>query len=188
MTRSDAELLRAHLAGDRAAYPELFRRYQSFLWTIAYNELRNREDAAEAVQDTLMRAYQAADRCTSDGSIRGWLVKILLNICRDQFRRSRGRPSEAWPGEALDEVPMPRNPIADHEMRMDILAALAQLPPQLGQVLLMVDLAGWPLSEVAEALGVAVGTVKSRGWRARKGLFEVYRATQPALQVATEDR
>ena len=185
MTRSDAELLRAHLAGDQAAYPELVRRYQPLLWTIAYQELRSREDASEAVQDTLMRAHQAAARCTSEGSIRGWLVKILFNICRDQFRRNRGRPAEPWPAEVLDEIPAPRNPISDHETRIDILTALAQLPSELSQVLLMVDLAGWPLSEVADALGVAVGTVKSRGWRARNRLQELY---QPTPQVATEER
>ena len=187
MTRSDAELLRAHLAGDRAAFHELTSRYQSLLWPMAQYWLRCREDAEEAVQDTLARAHQAAASCRADDSIRAWLVQILKNICTDRQRHNRSRPAEPVPGEVLEQLPAPRNPIADHELRMDVRAALAELPEHQRMVLWLVEVHGFPVSEVAELLGIAVGTVKSRGARGRIRMSQILRPGRP-LQPATEER
>jgi RNA polymerase sigma-70 factor, ECF subfamily len=188
VTRSDAELLRAHLAGDRGAFTVLATRYERLLWQIAKNKLGDREDAADAVQDTLLRAHQAAARCQSTDSIRAWLVRILLNICLDRFRRDKARPADPIPADVLEQVPAPRNPISDHETRLDVYDALAQLPPEQGEILLLVDIAGWSVSEVAEQLGIAEGTVKSRGWRGRRRMTELCRIDLPSLQSATEER
>jgi RNA polymerase sigma-70 factor (ECF subfamily) len=187
VTRSDAELLRAHLAGDRAAFHELTSRYQPLLWSLALYWLRCREDADEAVWDTLARAHQAAASCRADDSIRGWLVQILRNICTDRQRHNRSRPAEPVPGEVLEQIPAPRNPIADHELRMDVEAALAQLPEHQRMVLWLVEVNGYPVSEVAELLGIAAGTVKSRGARGRVRMEQILRPGRP-LQPATEER
>ncbi|HTF55612.1 MAG TPA: sigma-70 family RNA polymerase sigma factor [Pseudonocardia sp.] len=186
MTRSDAELLRAHLAGDRAAFHELTSRYQSLLWNFAQYWLHCREDAEEAVQDTLTRAYQAAASCRADDSIRGWLVQILKNICTDRQRHNRSRPAEPVPGEVLEQLPAPRNPIADHELRMDVRTALAELPREQRIVLTLVEM-GYQVSEVAAVLGIAVGTVKSRGARGRIRMGQILSPDRP-LQPATEER
>ncbi|HWN35863.1 MAG TPA: sigma-70 family RNA polymerase sigma factor [Pseudonocardia sp.] len=188
MTRSDAELLRAHLAGDRAAYPELFRRYQSALWWDALRTLQNREDADDAVQDTLLRAHLAAANCTSGDSVWPWLRTILRNICLDRHRRAQTRAAEPVPDEVLERLPAPRNPIVDHEERMDVSAALAQLPLDQGRAIFLVELAGYPVSEAADLLGVAAGTVKSRGWRGRKRFAELYRGDATPTQPVTEER
>jgi RNA polymerase sigma-70 factor (ECF subfamily) len=189
VTRSDAELLRAHLAGDRAAYPELFRRYQSHLWWAALQELNNsREDAADAVQDTMLRAYLAAATCTSGNSVWPWLRTILHNICLDRHRRQQARSAEPVPDEVLDSLPAPRNAIVDHEERMDVAAALAQLPVDQGRAIFLVELAGYPVGEAADLLGVAAGTVKSRGWRGRKRFAELYRGAAAPEQPQTEER
>jgi RNA polymerase sigma-70 factor (ECF subfamily) len=191
VTRSDAELLRAHLAGDTAAYPELFNRYRDALWWEAMAQLRNREDAADAVQDTMLRAYLAAASCTSEASAWPWLRAIVRNICLDRHRRAQARSAEPVPDEVLERLPAPRNAIVDHEERMDVSAALAQLPLDQGRAIFLVELAGYPVSEAADLLGVAAGTVKSRGWRGRKRFAELYRGdtgdTAPTRPV-TEER
>jgi RNA polymerase sigma-70 factor (ECF subfamily) len=188
VTRSDAELLRAHLAGEPGAFTVLANRYYPRLWSTAVHTLSNREDAADAVQDTLMRAHQAAASCESGDSIWPWLRQILRNICLDRHRRDRARPAEAVPGEVLDQIPAPRNPIVDHEERMDVFAALEQLPSEQSRVIFLVEIAGYPVHEAAKLLGVAEGTVKSRGWRGRKRMAELYRGEPPTLASATEER
>jgi len=182
VTRSDGELLRAHLAGDPMAFRELADRYYRLLWRIALDNSGNPEDAADAVQDALLRAHQAAATCRADGSISGWLGQIQRNVCRDRHRRARSRPAEPIPAFELDQVPAPRNPIAEHENRMVVHAALAELPPEQRAVVVLVELYGYPVSEAAERLGIAVGTVKSRGSRARVRLQQIMRALQPAAE------
>jgi RNA polymerase sigma-70 factor (ECF subfamily) len=188
VTRSDAELLRAHLAGDQAAYPELFRRHRSAVWWEAMRQLRNREDADDAVQDTMLRAHLAAASCTSGESVWPWLRTIVRNICLDRHRRAQARSAEPLPDEVLDSLPAPRNPIVDHEERMDVSAALAQLPVDQGRAIFLVELAGYPVSEAADLLGVATGTVKSRGWRGRKRFAELYRGDATPARPETEER
>jgi RNA polymerase sigma-70 factor (ECF subfamily) len=187
VTRSDAELLRAHLAGDRRAFHELVERYQTLLWRIAWHRLRCAEDAADAVQDTLLRAHEAAARCRADDSVGAWLVAILTNVCRDRYRLNRARPSEPTPNEVLSDIPEPRNEISELVDRLDVLDALDDLSPEQRTVLLLVDVAGYRVTEVAAMLGVPVGTVKSRGGRGRLRLQQRWHPVTP-LQPATDGR
>jgi RNA polymerase sigma-70 factor (ECF subfamily) len=181
VTRSDGELLRAHLTGDRQAFAELADRHLPTLWAVARRTLNSREDAADAVQDALLHAHQAAASCRAEGSARTWLVRIVLNACLDRYRRNRARPSDPTPGTELERLAAHRDAIADHELRLDVESALAQLPFEQRVVIVLVDMHGYRTSEVADMLGVAVGTVKSRGWRGRLRLAELLgnlRATQ----------
>jgi RNA polymerase sigma-70 factor, ECF subfamily len=187
VTCSDAQLLRAHLSGDRRAFHELVDRYQALLWRIARYRLRCAEDAAEAVQDAFLRAHQSAASCRAADSICSWLIQILTNVCYDRGRYNGARPAEPTPAEVLDTVPEPRNSIAELEDRLDVLDALAELSEDQRSVVLLVDLAGYPVREAAAMLGVPVGTVKSRGGRARARLQQLMHPVRP-LQCVTEER
>lgn len=175
MIRSDPELLRAHLDGDRRAFAELVDRHSTYLWSIARRSLDSREDAAEAVQDALLRAHQGAARYRGDATVRSWLVRILVNACLDRHRRNRARPAVPVNGVELERVPTPRNPIADLELRMLVRRALAELTIEQRMVIVLVDMLGYPVGEVAQMLEIPPGTVKSRGARGRARLAELLR-------------
>jgi RNA polymerase sigma-70 factor (ECF subfamily) len=179
VTRSDLELVRAHLAGEQGAFRDLATRYEPLLWPIAVGRLRDQRDAAEAVQDALVRAYTCADQYRGDASVRTWLTRILINACLDRHRHNRSRPAEPMPAEVLELVPAPRDPIADRETSLDVTRALRRLPDEQRVVIELVELHGYQLSEVAGLLGVAVGTVKSRRARARLRLQALLDPTPP---------
>ncbi len=165
---SDAELIAAHRAGDREAFGRLAGRYTHQMWGVAVRTLGDPEDAADAVQDALVAAYRRAGTYRGEASVRTWLHRILVNTCIDRLRRDRIRPTVPWPNR---EVPA-RGPdqVTELATRMAVADGLALLPPEQRVAVVLVDVQGWPLVEVAEVLGVPLGTVKSRCARGRARL------------------
>ncbi|OLT03467.1 RNA polymerase sigma factor SigM [Pseudonocardia sp. CNS-004] len=162
---SDAELLAAHRAGDQHAFGTLVARYRSKLWGIALRTLRHPEDAADVVQEALVAAYRRADTYRGEASVRTWLHRILINACIDRIRKQRRQgtvsltdvePRERRPDVAMDVV-----------TRLSVVEALAELPADQRVAVVLVDVQGWPVDEVAEVLEIPVGTVKSRCARGR---------------------
>lgn len=172
--RTDAELLAAHVAGDRDAFTELVRRHRDRLWAVALRTLSDREEAADALQDALLSAHRAADRFRGEAAVTTWLHRIVINACLDRVRRRQSRPTVPLPeqmvnadGRAGAELAAP---IVDHDTAMVVRQALAKLPEEQRAALILVDLEGYPVAEVAIILGVAEGTVKSRCSRGRARL------------------
>lgn len=165
---SDTDLLAAHRAGDREAFGRLAGRHTDLMWGVAVRTLGDREDAADAVQEALVAAYRRAGTYRGEASVRTWLHRILVNTCIDRLRRDRVRPTVPWPA---GELPA-RGPDQASELatRMVVSDALALLPPEQRVAVVLVDVQGWALLEVAELLGVPLGTVKSRCARGRRRL------------------
>lgn len=171
-SRSDAELLAAHVDGDRDAFGELVRRHRDRLWAVALRTLGDREEAADALQDALVSAYRRADGFRGDAAVTTWLHRIVVNACLDRVRRRQARPTTALPEQE------PADPVDAHartETALDVHAALARLPEHQRAALVLVDLHSMPVSEAAEVLEVAEGTVKSRCARGRAALAEMLR-------------
>ena len=166
--RDDAALLRAHLAGDPHAFGELVQRHRDRLWAVALRTMGDREDAADALQDALLSAYRAAERFRGDSAVTTWLHRIVVNACLDRIRRQRARPTVPLP-----EVDTTVAPAPDRETRLDVEAALGQLPVEQRSALVLVDVQGYAVAEAAEILGVAEGTNKSRCARGRARLAVV---------------
>jgi RNA polymerase sigma-70 factor, ECF subfamily len=169
--RSDADLLAAHVAGDRRAFAELFRRHQPRLLRLARGRSRSVEDADDALQDAMLSAHRAAADFRRDAAVGSWLHRIVVNACSDRLRRGRIRP----------ETAMPAGPAApDHadavESALVVRRALLELPPGQRAAVLTVDLHGYSVTEAAVLLGVAPGTVKSRRARGRARLAVILAA------------
>jgi RNA polymerase sigma-70 factor, ECF subfamily len=163
--RDDTALLRAHASGDRAAFGELVRRHRDRLWAVSLRTLGDREEAADALQDALLSAYRAADRFRGDSAVTTWLHRIVVNACLDRMRRRSARPTVPLPETDTHVAPAP-----DHDTKLAVEEALAQLPPEQRAALVLVDLQGYQVSEAAAMLDVAEGTVKSRCARGRARL------------------
>lgn len=176
--RSDADLLQAHVAGDPNAFAELFVRHRDRLWAVALRTLTDREEAADALQDALLSAHRAAGRFRGDSAVTTWLHRIVVNACLDRLRRRRAHPTVPLSdGQPTDpEAPRgpggrePAAPAVDHDTVLTVRQALAQLPVDQRTAIVLVDLQGYPVAEVAAMLEVAEGTVKSRCSRGRTRL------------------
>jgi RNA polymerase sigma-70 factor (ECF subfamily) len=166
---TDAELLDAHRAGDRRAFGELAGRYSARLWGVAVRTLRNPEDAADVVQEVLVAAYRRAGSYRGEASVRTWLHRILVNACIDRIRQERRRTT---PVPLRDGDLHARRPDLATELvtRLAVDEALAALPVAQRVAVVLVDVQGWPVGEVAEILEIPVGTVKSRCARGRARL------------------
>jgi RNA polymerase sigma-70 factor, ECF subfamily len=168
---SDVALLRRHVEGDREAFGELFRRHRGRLWAVAVRTLNDPEDAAEALQDAMIKAYQAAGSFRGTAAVTTWLHRIVVNACLDRIRAAGRRPTVPLPEDDLAAEPQTAFGDPQHAaLRLSVHRALAELPFDQRAVLVYIDMLGYPVEEVAAILDVRPGTVKSRASRARKRL------------------
>jgi RNA polymerase sigma-70 factor (ECF subfamily) len=168
-SRSDAELLAAHVAGDRYAFEELFYRHQRQLYRLARMTSRDPDDAADALQDAMLSAHRNAPRFRHNAAVSSWLYRIVVNACLDRLRRNKTHATTPLPDDACH--------IGDPTLRVDtaivVERALMRLPVEQRAAIVAVDMQGYSVAETARMLGVPQGTVKSRCSRARAKLAEV---------------
>ena len=165
----DVTLLRRHVDGDHEAFGELVRRHRERLWAVALRTLGDPEDAADALQDALINAFRRAGSFRAESAVTTWLHRIVVNACLDRIRHAAARPVTSLSEEVSPPSAVP-DPGAQTVLRLDLEAALATLPDEQRVPLVLVDVEGYAVAEVAELLAVPVGTVKSRCARARARL------------------
>jgi RNA polymerase sigma-70 factor, ECF subfamily len=208
---SDAELLRRHVAGDTAAFGLLFQRHKDRLWAVALRTTCDPDDAADALQEAMISAFRRAKDFRGDSAVTTWLHRIVVNAALDRLRRrparslswsgdpdalesmlaqdTRGGPSLAVPstraGAGLLPGAPPVDPADSVETRLDVAAALRLLPAEQRAALVLVDMLGYPVAQVAVILAVSEGTVKSRCARGRARLLP-YLAHLRGNQTAAE--
>ena len=167
----DRALLAAHVAGDPDAFGRLVGHHQDRLWAVALRTLGDREEAADALQDALLSAYRAAAGYRGDAKVTTWLHRVVVNACLDRVRRRQARPTVPMPEQGGAAEPADRtDALGARETALDIEAALAELPVEQRCAILLVDVHGMPIDDVAAVLGVPSGTVKSRCSRGRARL------------------
>lgn len=134
----------------------------------------DRIQAEDAVQETYLRAWRFFQTYRPDTNCRAWLFKILLNVLRKEAGRKRHDPlAGAEEVEGSGKV-VPLFPGSEAEKRRDILAAFAHLGPEFRQVLWLVVVENLTYREVADLLGIPIGTVMSRLHRARRDIRRFY--------------
>lgn len=165
---SDAELLAAHVAGDRYAFEELFYRHHRQLHRVARLTSCSPEDAEDALQDAMVSAHRSAGSFRHDAAVSSWLHRIVVNACLDRLRRNKTHLTTA-----LDDV----YPVADRTVQVEtaiaVHRALMRLPVEQRAAVVAVDMHGYSVADTAAMLGVAEGTVKSRCARARARLAAI---------------
>ncbi|MGW4773298.1 RNA polymerase sigma factor SigM [Nocardia sp. NPDC004278] len=169
---TDAELLQAHVRGQRHAFAELLRRHNDHLWQTALRTSYTREDAADSLQDALLSAHRTAASFRAEAEVRSWLHAIVVNACLDRIRRNKIRRAVSLSAETMPEPKDTRDDIAELEMSLVIDRALFTLPEDQRAALVAVELEGRSVAETATLLGVPEGTIKSRCARGRQRLQE----------------
>ena len=175
----EAALVDRAMAGDRAAFSRLMEHYQSACYGLAWRLLGNADQAADAVQDAFIHAYQAIDRYRG-GIFRSWLLRITANASYDILRRAQRRPSQPLPDPEEGGFELPdtgaTNPVVEagrSEMYRHLEVALGQLPADQRTAIVLCDVYGMDYNEVAAMTQSALGTVKSRIHRGRLRLREL---------------
>ena len=163
--RNDAELLAAHVAGDRYAFEELYRRHQRRLRRLARDTTGCPEDAEDALQDAMLSAHRGAGSFRYNASVGSWLHRIVVNACLDRLRRRGIRCVEL-----LDEQAVEADRTDQVAAALAVRAALSRLPAEQRAAVFTVDLQDCSIADAARRLGVAAGTVKSRCARGRARL------------------
>lgn len=164
--RSDAELLAAHVAGDRYAFEVLFLRHHRHLYRLARLTTPTPEDAADALQEAMLSAHRTAASFRHDAAVGSWLHRIVVNACLDRLRRARSRPT----AELFDDTCTVGDRTAQVDTAIVVQWALMRLPVEQRAAVVAVDMQGYSVADTAALLGVAEGTVKSRCARARARL------------------
>ena len=152
-------------------WEEVARDYGRFLYTLAYRLTANHADAEDLVQETLVRVRRGL-RTYRPGSMEGWLTRIATNAFIDSTRRRRRTevPLEDGAERQLPSSPSADEVLAGESLSADIQAALMALPVEFRVPVVLCDVAGRTYDEIAEALGIPVGTVRSRIHRGRSQL------------------
>lgn len=179
MSASDAELVRQAQAGDLAAFSTLVLRHRVSLERYATHLLGRREEAEEALQDSLLRAWRGIGRCAEPERIRSWLLSILVNRCRSRLARGDRLVTGA---EALGPLGRAWQAPTDEQAawQEEIRRALTTLPADQREAFLLKHAEDLSYEEMAELTGTSVPALKMRVSRAcdrlRRELEGVYRA------------
>ena len=157
------------------AWEDVARRYGRQIYNYAYRLTGNRDDAADLVQEVLA-AGQRGLACYTPGSFEGWLWRITRNAFLDDVRRRKRRPTTSLPDvdrSTLLAAPSPDEVLAQVRLSDDVQSALLKLPVEFRECVVMCDVVGLTYDEIAAAVDIPVGTVRSRIHRGRKMLREL---------------
>jgi len=179
----DEELVRRYVAGDRGAFAELVRRHERRVYNLAYRMLGREEDARDAAQEAFVSALRKLPGFRGDALFTTWLHRVTVNACYDLLRKRQREPQLEMvrpDDQDRDRDPAgPQSAAPDHgdaiALSVDMRRALMMVPRDYRAVLVLHDAQDLAYDEVAEILGIPVGTVKSRLHRGRVALGRVMR-------------
>ena len=162
--------------GRRDAFEPLVKRYWVRAYTVAVGLLGHPEDAREVSQDAFLRAWRALGRFDRERPFFPWFYRILTNLCRNRLASARVRVADDA-AEILERLPAgpesdPDRQAQGREMRDAIWRALAFLPTDHREILILREMQGLSYAEIAELLQIPAGTVMSRLYYARRDLRE----------------
>ena len=195
MSATDQEIVEAVLAGDQHRFSELVARYQGPIVNYVYRMLGHYEDAVDLSQDVFLKSYSALGSYRPKYPFSAWLFRIARNAAIDEMRRRRlstvplDEPVETAEGtmgrEIAGEAPGPEQEYLDGEFRDNLERAVTKLPEKYREPLVLRHAAEMSYEQIAEALELPLGTVKTRIFRAREALRDGL-AADPAAEPASD--
>jgi RNA polymerase sigma factor (sigma-70 family) len=168
---SPERLARLLREGDASALDSITRCYSERLLAAGRRHCRTFDEAEDAVQDALTAVASDGSQFRGEGSLDGWLVRIVANACR---RLSRGQKNDPAIHDALvvlgADAPSPETATASHEVREILGTALLELDAEDRVILLLSEVEQWTAPEIAEEVGLSAGAVRTRLTRLRARL------------------
>ena len=173
---TDELTLRRAQKGDARAFEMLVTPHEQMLWRVCWHYTHHREDAADCLQETMLKAWKAIRAYRGDCSVSSWLYRIAATVCLDFLRRQKRLPVTESADEMaaedgftpVDDSPTPDEAVLRAESAEHIRAAVDSLPAEMRTVIILYALQGLGYEEIAAVTQTSVGTVKSRISRARQ--------------------
>jgi RNA polymerase sigma-70 factor (ECF subfamily) len=165
----DQALVAAALAGRAEAFGTLVERYDRAVYHLAYRTLRNPEEARDATQEAFFKAYRSLRTFRPGAKFSTWIFSIAYHACCDRLSRRKRYSNEELPERADPGAGPESQAIAEDEARR-LRAAIAALPEKYRTVVTLYHLQGRQYDEIAQVLGIPMGTVKTHLFRAKEQL------------------
>jgi len=168
--------------GDMAALDMLVRCYQDRIYQLCYWFMKDAAEADDMAQETFMRAFKAMARFRGDAALSTWLYRIGVNTCKNRLnaltyriRKYFTHSLDAGDAPDLSATGNPASELIDKERHILLHRAIAQLPTDKKQMIILRDIQGLAYDEIARIADIKIGTVKSRLARARQALYLILR-------------
>ncbi len=184
--------------GDADAFETLVEKYEKGVYNLAYRLIPDREDAMDIVQEVFLKAFQALPRFRGDSRFSTWLHRVCVNASLDFLRRkqrtqtySLDEPIALKESSVSREVQDDGNSVEDivetKSLGQSVLSALNSVDDVHRTVIVLSDIRGYSYQEIADMLGISIGTVKSRLHRGRNAIRKLLPAEQIASPVVKPD-
>ena len=186
MEFDEKQLIERASRGEADAFNALLGAHEKQMYAVALRMCQNRDDAQDCLQEAMIRVFRAISGFKGQSSFSTWLYRITMNTCLDELRRRKNRPNTSldnmvdlgW--SPVDEGISPERHAMNSETRRQLNAAIARLPEDMRSAIVLRDIQGMTYEEIAAALDINVGTIKSRISRGRERLRAVL-SRQPEL-------
>jgi len=166
---------------------EFITPYEQMIYGIAYRYVRNKEDAKDVAQESVVKMYRdlAGGKPEAGKACRAWVAKVTVNTAIDELRKRRNRPAVSLDmAQPLDKGMGPLETAVANESLENIFTAINKLPEEYKRIIILRDVEGLSYDELTEALDAKPGTVKSRLSRARAMLAKYYEIGMEQKQAA----
>lgn len=177
---TDEFTLRRAQKGDAQAFEQLVTPHEQMLWRVCWHYTHHQEDAADCLQETMLKAWRAIKTYRGECSLSSWLYRIASTVCLDFLRKQKRLPETESADEMaedgftpVDDAPTPDEAVIKAESTENIRAAIDSLPGDMRTVIILYALQGLGYEEIASAMQTSVGTVKSRLNRARQKIAKL---------------
>ncbi|MFV0441254.1 MAG: RNA polymerase sigma factor [Lachnospirales bacterium] len=180
----DYKLVTAYLNGDSSSFEALVFKYEKLVFNIAYKMMRNKEDAEDISQVVFVKVFKKIDTYEKGQSFKAWIGTITTNSCIDEIRKRKNKQTfsldskiEGEDGEFSSEVEAPTltplQEVLNKEKRQLILDSIGELNEEARELIVLRDINDLSYEEIADNLGLKLGTVKSKISRSRRKLQEI---------------
>ena len=182
LTLTDAELVQRCQGGDQQAWAEIVRQFSRRIYNLAYRFTSSHGAAEDLTQEVFIRVYRSLDQYDSSlGDLSNWLMRLARNLIIDDYRKRQRTPTDSGDDLADHEYRLrtsgdsPHRALERQERRLQVLAAINKLSPDLRECVILRDIEELTYQEIVELLQIPEGTVKSRINRGRIELAKVLR-------------
>jgi RNA polymerase sigma-70 factor (ECF subfamily) len=172
LDRHDYDMAVRFRNGDADALRDVYRAFSGPVYALCRSMLADKEQARDAVQQTFLQAWRAADRFDPERPLSTWLNMICRRVCIDSYRRDHRALEALTPTGFLNDVSTDGPSIERTWTVWEVRRAVDRLPDTEREIVRLSHLEGWSMSQIADRLDVPIGTVKSRSHRAHRRLVD----------------
>jgi len=182
MVEQEEIWVKAALAGDKHSFSRLVEAYQRPVFNLAYRMLGNPDEAEDAAQETFLRAYARLRQYDDSHKFSTWILSIANHHCIDRLRKRRTKYVSIDDNPVLENLeedsPQPEPSLLGQEQTVELQALLNQLEPDYRTPLILRYWEDYSYEDIATSMGLTVSAVKSRLFRARKQMADLYQGSQ----------